>query len=185
MNLLLFAGSLRTESFNRKLLAVAQGILTETPEHKVTVADLKTLALPVYDGDIEAAGMPESVKTLGQLIQSADALVISSPEYNASISSPLKNAIDWVSRLRPIPLEKKPVLLMGTSPGAFGSIRGLGHTRAPFETLGSFLYPQPFAVPKAAEAFLSSGDLAEPATKQKLKALLQNYVHFAQNLAAK
>jgi NAD(P)H-dependent FMN reductase len=117
MNLLLFAGSLRQESYNRKLLAVAQGLLAE---------------------------MPESVKSLGQMIQSADALVIASPEYNASISSPLKNAVDWVSRLRPIPLDKKPVLLMGTSPGAFGSIRGLGHTRAPFETLGSFIYPQPF-----------------------------------------
>lgn len=124
MNLLLFAGSLRQESYNRKLLAVAQGLLAEMPGVTVNVADLKALAFPVYDGDIETAGMPESVKSLGQMIQSADALVIASPEYNASISSPLKNAVDWVSRLRPIPLDKKPVLLMGTSPGAFGSIRG-------------------------------------------------------------
>ena len=185
MNLLLFAGSLRQESYNRKLLAVAQGLLSEMPGVNVNVADLKTLAFPVYDGDIETAGMPESVKSLGQMIQSADALVIASPEYNASISSPLKNAVDWVSRLRPIPLDKKPVLLMGTSPGAFGSIRGLGHTRAPFETLGSFIYPQPFAVPKAGEAFLPTGDLADAATKQKLKTVLQSYLQFAQSLSGK
>ncbi|WP_295902015.1 NADPH-dependent FMN reductase [uncultured Bdellovibrio sp.] len=185
MNLLLFAGSLRQDSYNRKLLAVAKELLSEIPDITVTVADLKTLAFPVYDGDIEAAGMPESVKSLGQMIQAADGLVIASPEYNASISSPLKNAIDWVSRLRPVPFERKPVLLMGTSPGAFGSIRGLGYTRAPFETLGSFLYPQPFAVPKAAEAFSPTGDLVDPATKQKLKTVLQNYVYFAHSLSGK
>lgn len=185
MNFLLFAGSLRQESYNRKLLAVTQGLLSEMPSVNVNVADLKTLAFPVYDGDIETAGMPESVKALGQMIQSADALVIASPEYNGSISSPLKNAVDWVSRLRPIPLDKKPVLLMGTSPGAFGSIRGLGHTRAPFETLGSFIYPQPFAVPKAGEAFLPNGDLADAATKQKLKTVLQSYLQFAQSLSGK
>lgn len=179
MNILLFSGSLQINSLNKKLLAVANHILV-SHKHKTTVADLKSLAFPVYDGDIEAAGIPEGVKQLGQMIAQADALVIASPEYNGAMAGSLKNAVDWVSRIRPMPLGKKPVLLMGASPGGFGAIRALGNSRAPFETLGCFVYPQTFALPKADQAFSPTGEFGDEKTKQHLADLLVNYTDFAE-----
>lgn len=178
MKTLLFSGSLRTESLNRKLVAVAKGLL-EKNGSEVTVADLRELQIPVYDGDIEAKGIPEGVQKLGNLIRGADSLVISSPEYNASIAGSLKNTIDWVSRLRPVPLEGKPVFLMGASPGGFGSIRALGATRAPFDTLSAFVYPQTFALPKAHEAFTPEGGLKDAGTEKRLKETLEKFTAFA------
>jgi len=179
MRFLFFCGSLRTGSFNKKLLLVAQTILAQEPDCAAELVDLRELNIPVYDGDIEEKGIPEGVKKLGQLIQACDGLVIASPEYNWSIAGSLKNTIDWLSRLRPVPLEGKPVLLMGTSSGAFGAVRGLAHTRAPFETLGSYLYPQPFSLPKNEEAFTASGELTDPSTEKRLWSLIKKYIQFA------
>src|SRR4051812_23259552 len=123
MKYLLFSGSLRTGSLNKKLVAVAEKIISGKAENEVSIADIRSLSIPVYDGDIEAAGIPEGVKKLGSMIQAANAIVISSPEYNGSIAGSLKNTIDWISRLRPVPFEGKPVLLLGASPGGFGAIR--------------------------------------------------------------
>ena len=115
---------------------------------------------------------------LGDLIKEADALVISSPEYNGSISSPLKNTIDWLSRLKSMPLEKKPVLLLGASPGALGAIRALGHARAPFEALGAFVYPQSFGLAKAHEAFSSEGALLLESNQERLEKLLSSFIEY-------
>ncbi len=172
MNYLLFSGSLRAESFNKKLLVVAQKILAEdsTQQNKVTthVADLKKLMIPVYDGDIEATGIPEGVESLGQLVAKADALVICSPEYNSSIASPLKNTIDWLSRLRPMPLKSKPIFLAGATTGGFGTIRALSATRVPLDALGAYVYPQSFALSKAHEAFSKEGILLDSTNHKKL-----------------
>lgn len=184
MKFLLFSGSLRTGSLNKKLLAEIAKILKEIPGCEVQIADIKALSIPVYDGDIESEGMPTGVQKLGEMIKNADALITCSPEYNGSIAGPLKNTIDWISRLRPIPLEKMPVLLTGASPGGFGSIRALGQTRAPFEALGSFVYPQSFALPKAHEAFTPEGELVDPGTKKRLEALLVSYKEFAQKIGS-
>jgi NAD(P)H-dependent FMN reductase len=183
MKILLFSGSLRTGSFNKKLVAVANGLLSQKAEIKTQVADLKSLAFPVYDGDIEAAGIPKSVTELGDLVAWADAIVISSPEYNASIAGSLKNTIDWVSRLRPNRFEGKPILLMGASPGYFGAIRALGVSKAPFETLGAYVFPQTFALPKAGEAFSPTGELVEEANQKKLGTLLDSFLAFAQKFS--
>lgn len=179
MKILLFSGSLRKASWNKKLVAAAAKILAQDKTIIPTVADLQALEIPVYDGDIEEKGIPEGVRRLGEMISAADALVISSPEYNGAMAGSLKNAIDWVSRLRPVPLAEKPVLLMGASPGYFGTIRALGFSKAPFEVIGCFMYPQPFALPKAGEAFTAEGDLADEATKKKLTTLLNSYLVFA------
>src|SRR5947209_2073082 len=123
MKLLLFSGSLRAGSLNKKLLLATRELLRQMPACETSLADLKALNLPLYDGDIEAQAMPNGVIQLGQLVSEAHALIIASPEYNASIAAPLKNTIDWLSRLRPVPLQSKPILMMGASPGAFGAIR--------------------------------------------------------------
>lgn len=178
MNLLCFSGSLRKASLNKKLLKVEMDILKALPGVEVTSVDLQELQFPVYDGDIEAAGIPASVVRFGEMIAKAHGIVIASPEYNGSISSPLKNAVDWASRLRPMPLEKKPVLLTGASPGGFGAVLALRHGRAPFEKLGNFVHPGSFPLSKAGEAFTPEGDLADAASKQRLTGLLTDFVGF-------
>lgn len=179
MNYLLFAGSLRKDSLNKKLLKVAEFALQAKLEITPTVIDLKSLSIPVYDGDVETAGFPEGVINLGAAIKNAQAIVICSPEYNGSMSGVLKNTIDWVSRLRPIPWEGKPVLLMGASPGALGATRGLAHARAPFETLGAYLFPSSLGLPRAHEAFDPEGKLMDEKTQKRLEQLLVNFDKFA------
>lgn len=183
MDFLLFSGSLRTDSFNKKLVKVANGLLLDSGNSNTKIVDLKTLNIPVYDGDIETAGIPDGVKSLAADIQKAKAIIISSPEYNGSIAGSLKNTIDWVSRIRPNPWEGKPVLLLGASPGYFGSIRALGVTRGPLETLGCFVYPQTFALPKAGEAFSPNGDLVDEGTKKRLASLLDSFSKFSNKLS--
>lgn len=180
MKVLLLAGSLRKESLNKKFLNVARRIIQKSTDAEVTVVDLQELQLPVYDGDIEARGFPEGVKTLAQYVNVTDALVISSPEYNASISSPLKNTIDWLSRVNPMPLVKKQILLLGASPGSFGAIRGLGHARAPFETLGNFVYPESFALARADVAFDEDGNLKDHKQYEKVQKLITDFVVYCQ-----
>jgi chromate reductase len=178
MKVLLFAGSLRKDSLNKKMIIHVQKYLSSKLAIDATIIDLQPLHLPVYDGDIEAQSIPEGVNMLGRFISEADAVIISSPEYNGSISSPLKNTIDWISRLKPMPLEKKPVLLLGASPGALGAIRALGHARAPFEAIGSFVFPQSFGLAKAHEAFSAEGSLIAGPNQERLEKLLNSFIEY-------
>lgn len=179
MKYLLFSGSLRSESLNKKLITVVHKTLGQHTENEITLADIRTLAIPIYDGDIETIGIPEGVQQLGELINIANAVIISSPEYNSSIAGPLKNTIDWLSRLKPVPLESKPIFLLGASSGGFGAIRGLTVTRAPLEALGSYVFPQTFGLPKAHEAFNSDGVLVDANTQKKLSDALFKFSQFA------
>lgn len=118
MNLLGMSGSLRKEATNRKLLQEAQRMFA--PQSYIE-ADLN---LPLYDGDLEEAeGLPEAVTRLAGQITEADAVVISTPEYNQSISGVLKNALDWVSRVDGTPWAEKPVAIMSAAAGRAGGAR--------------------------------------------------------------
>lgn len=117
--LLTISGSLRKGSFNRMLLAEAVKAFGEAD---VTNADLR---LPLYDGDLEEAeGVPQSVQALAEQIKNADALVISSPEYNKGITGVLKNAFDWVSRVDGMPFKGKPTVVMSANAGRTGGETG-------------------------------------------------------------
>ena len=120
MRLLGIAGSLREGSYNRGLLRAARGLApdgVELEEHDLG-------GLPFYDGDVEAAGDPESVTELKDAIRRADGLVIATPEYNRGIPGVLKNAIDWASRpALASPLASKPVAIMGATTGFAGTAR--------------------------------------------------------------
>lgn len=180
MKVLLFAGSLRRDSLNKKFAREAQRLLSARSGVETEFVDLQPLAIPVYDGDVEAAsGVPSGVQDFSRRIAAADALVISTPEYNASIPGVLKNAIDWLSRVKPGSLTGKHVLLLAASSGALGGTRSLWHTRQPLEALGNFVFPEMMALPLAHEAFDAAGALKDAKTAERLAALLERFAAHA------
>jgi chromate reductase len=167
--ILAFAGSTRTESFNKHLVKIAAAG-ARVAGAEVTLIDLRDYPLPVYDGDLEARdGLPANARKLKDLFLAHQGLLISAPEYNSSITAVLKNAIDWVSR--PVPGEAalncfdgKVAALMSASPGALGGLRGLVHVRA-------ILHNEQVAVPNAAEAFAPNGSLKDAKQQTAVEAL--------------
>jgi chromate reductase len=116
--LLTLSGSLRAGSYNRMLIAEAVRAFGEA---EVIEGDLN---LPLYDGDVEDAGMPAPVQTLIDQVRRADALVIGAPEYNKGISGVLKNAIDWLSRAKPSVLANKTAVILSAAAGRTGGETG-------------------------------------------------------------
>src|SRR5262245_39739521 len=114
------AGSLRRESYNRGLLRAAQEMAPEG----MTIRSFELDAIPLYNGDVEAAGDPAPVAQLKEAIRGADALLLATPEYNYGVPGVLKNAVDWASRppAKSV-LSGKPAAIMGASPGMGGTIR--------------------------------------------------------------
>lgn len=182
MKILLFAGSLRAASLNKKLIRFSDKTLKNKPEHQTMVVDLQSLKIPVYDGDIEATGIPEGVLELAKQVAEAETIIISSPEYNGSISAPLKNAIDWLSRVKPMPLTAKPILMLGASPGALGATRGIAYGRIPLENLGNFLYPQSMGFMHADQAFNEKEDLKDLVLVEKLQKLLNDFLIYSKKI---
>jgi chromate reductase len=178
MKILCFAGSLRKGSLNKKYVRVAHGILSGALGVEATLIELNDYELPVYNQDIEDREFPQAAKDLAALVKAADALVISSPENNGSISALLKNTVDWVSRPQVNPWKGKHILLMGASPGYFGALRGLWHSRRPFEALFCQVWPEMSPLPRAHEAFDEKGALKDKASHERLAQLLNSYVEF-------
>jgi len=179
MKVLSFAGSLRRESSNKKLAREATRLLRRHSLVKAEYVDLKDYPMPIYDGDQEQnEGIPDVVTKLAAKIVEADALVVATPEYNGGISSVLKNTIDWLSRVKPMPLAEKHLLLLSASPGGWGGIRGLWHSRVPFEALSVHVFPQMMSLPGAVSAFDKAGCLGETSAQQ-LQNLLNAFVGHA------
>lgn len=179
MKLLVFAGSLRKASFNKKLARHVQHLLKSEKNVSVDYLDLNDYLLPSYDGDIEAKGFPEPLLKLVKCLKSYDGYIISSPEYNRSIPGHLKNTVDWISRVKPVPLSKKPMLLMGATPGPLGTFQGQWQTRIPFEAMGVFVFPSVFGLSNAETAFDDKGELVNEADKKYLASILKSFMSFA------
>ncbi len=178
MKYCLFSGSLRKDSFNTKLLHMVANHLNCSPS---AIVNLNDLSIPLYNGDIEAVAIPDGVQKLAQIIDQAQAVVIASPEYNYGMSGVLKNTIDWISRVRPMPLKQKPLLLLAASPGQIAGIRGLWHTRVPLEGLGNYVYPEMFSLGNSFQALNESG-FVNPDDQKRFVAILDGFVKFAQAL---
>jgi chromate reductase len=164
--ILAFAGSARRDSFNKKLIHIAvRG--AEAAGAKVTLVDLAEYPMPLYDQDQEAtSGMPENGRRLLDLFKKHDGLMISSPEYNSSITPLLKNTLDWVSRKNGADaaltaFQGKTAILMSASPGALGGMRGLVHLRAILGNIGVIVLPEQRAVSQAGDAFDEQGNLRD------------------------
>ncbi len=177
MNILMMAMALRKDSLNKKLIKNAHRILTaDSLGHKVELLSFNEFPMPVYDGDVETVGIPPGAQALAQKILDAQILILSTPEYNGGMPGPFKNAVDWVSRIKPMPWEGKHILLLGASPGALGAVRGLWHSRVPLEAIGAFIYPEMFGLPRAHQAFDEADLMKDPPTEERLKKLITKFL---------
>jgi NAD(P)H-dependent FMN reductase len=187
--ILAFGGSLRRDSFNQKLAAIAAGGAREAGA-EVTLITLRDFPMPLFDQDLEAEiGKPAEAKRLKELFLSHQGLIIASPEYNSGYSAALKNAIDWVSRgdspdERPISaLAGKSAVIMATSPGGLGGLRGLIPLRMLLGNLGITVLPDQIAIPSAFDAFGPDGHLVDPKQEAKVKTLGASLAEQLQKLA--
>lgn len=182
--ILAFAGSLRKDSFNKKLIKLAVEGAREAGG-QVTLIDLKDYPLPIYDQDIEdSTGLPENALKLKELMLSHDGFLISCPEYNSSISAVLKNVIDWTSR-KAKPDEtylccfiEKVVVLMSASPSNLGGLRALTHIRSLFQNIYSLVLPKQKSISNAHQAFDDQGLLKDPQQAKDIKDLGRHLVNF-------
>ena len=188
--ILAFGGSLRRDSYNHKLAAIAADGSHEAGA-EVTVISLRDFALPVFDEDLEAtSGMPEAAKRLKAIFREHDGLIIASPEYNSSITAALKNAIDWVSRGESddepslSALTGKTAVVCSASPGGLGGLRGLVHLRAILGSIGITVLPDQIAIGKAYEAFTPDAALADEKQQARVKALGSNLAKHLMKLLA-
>lgn len=179
--ILAFSGSLRKASFNTGLLRAAEQV---TPDD-VTI-DIHDLAdIPLYDADVEAAGVPEGVLTLASKIRAADAVLIATPEYNYGVPGVLKNALDWISRPAVHnPLRRKPVAIMGASGGNWGTARAqlqLRQTLASGIEAYTLIKPE-VMVPRASTVFDDQGNLEDDDVRERIRALVEALVDWSRKL---
>jgi chromate reductase, NAD(P)H dehydrogenase (quinone) len=169
VNILGISGSLRKGSYNTATLHAAQELAP--PELSIQIADISQI--PLYNGDVQAQGIPAPVEHLIEQIRAADGLLIATPEYNYSVSGVLKNTIDWVSRAKNQPFAGKPIALCGASMGVLGTARAQYHLRQ----IGVFLDMRILNKPEvmigtAHERFDANGKLTHEATRKFLGDLL-------------
>ena len=168
MKVLAFTGSMREASLNRRLVRLAADRLEERGA-SVTETELRVLDLPMFSLETEAdiksgkRPMPEGITTLRELMLEADAFLIASPEHNGTMSSALKNAIDWASRESdddgPLAcFRNKTCGLLAASPGRLGGIRGLPDVRRVLSSIGTLVVPQDFALGSAHQALGGESD---------------------------
>ena len=179
LNVLVFGASLRAESLNAQLAALAARVAQQDGA-TVVHASMRDFEVPPYDGDAEQAnGIPKGADELRRRLVDCDAVIIASPEYNASLPGILKNLIDWASRFRPQPFDGKQFLLMSASPSMVGGNRGLWALRMPLEHLGARVYPDMFSLAQAHTA-LVNGDLADAKLRARFDKNLQAFLSLAE-----
>ena len=179
-NIIGIAGSLRTGSLNASLLRAAAALMPAGAQ--LDIATIKDI--PLYDGDVEAAeGIPAPVAALKDRIAGADGLLLVSPEYNNSIPGVFKNAIDWLSRPPadiPRVFHRRPVALIGASPGGFGTVLAQNAWLPVLHTLGMRHWSGArLLVSRAGSVFDADGNLTDEKIKGQLQQFLKGFVEFA------
>ena len=190
MKILIFAGSTRAQSFNRQLAKVAAGIATQAGA-EITLLELASLDIPLYNADLEARGTPPDVIRLKQLMFEHPGWVICSPEYNGSYTALLKNTIDWASS--PVKGDAtwsqgskafagKVVGLLAASPGALGGLRSLSHLSPLLSNLQCWVAPKQYALGQAGGAFDADGQLQSDKHMDGVRAVVNQVLWAAQRL---
>jgi len=186
---LVFAGSTRKNSYNKKLAKLAEKSLREN-NVDVTYLDLRDIPMPLYDGDLEAEqGIPENGIKFRNLLKCHHGFLIASPEYNSSISAVLKNAIDWASR----PLAGDPpmvcfkgkvVSLISASPSRLGGLRGLVTVRSILGNIGCIVTPDQLCVFSADKAFDETGELIDKTQQKMLDTICKDFVSMTKRMCS-
>lgn len=184
MKIIALSGALRRASYNTALLRAAAVLAPEG----VTI-ELRTLhGIPLYDGDVEAEGIPPAVTTLREAIRAADALLISTPEYNNSIPGVLKNGLDWLSRPSGEGAKLfggKPTALVGATPGGFGTVQSQDALLSVLRAFGNdFWMGGRLMVSRASTVFDADGVLVDDKVRAQLQQFVQGFVAFVQGRAA-
>lgn len=175
MDIAVIVGSLRKESFNRKLYNAYREIASDDYNFK----ELSIHKFPLYNQDLEAANFPEDVESVADRIKECDGVLIFSPEYNYSVPGYLKNAIDWLSRVDEQPFAGKAMSILGASPSSNGTARMQYHFRQVGVTLDMRLLNKPeVIVSKAPEKFNEQGDLTDESTRKILKRHCEKFKEF-------
>jgi len=177
------SGSLRRASHNTALLRAATKLMP--PDTTLEVGSIR--GIPLYDGDVEAQGIPATVSQLKEAIVAADGVLLVTPEYNNSIPGVFKNAIDWLSR-PPADVKRvfaaKPFALIGASPGAFGTALSQAAWLPVLRTLGTHAwFGGRLLVSRAGGVFDEAGALKDATIEEQLKQFLAGYVSFVQRAA--
>jgi chromate reductase len=166
MRVLGLSGSLRRDSHNRALLRAAAAELR--PDAELVEWD-RIGELPAYDEDLDTASPPEPVRALREAVAGADAILIATPEYNASLPGALKNALDWVSRPHATnPLRGKPAAVVGASTGLFGAVWAQAEARKVLATIGANVLERDLPVGQAHDAWAPDGTLLDPGLRDAL-----------------
>jgi NAD(P)H-dependent FMN reductase len=190
MKVLVFAGSTRSGSYNRKLarevvaMVRAQGA---QPTH----LELGDYEVPMYNADLEAQGTPADVMKLKQLFHDHPAWIVCTPEYNASYPALVKNTLDWLSS----PVKGDPVWnddfrfsrgkvvgVLSASPGALGGLRSQSHLIPLLLNLQCWVAPRTYALSKAADAFDQAGALVDEAARKRVLAVVEQVLWAAERL---
>lgn len=165
MEIRVFIGSLRRGSYNRKLFEVYRSLSPAEMNFKEACFH----DFPHYNQDIEDRAMPDEVLREAEQVKNADGLLFVSPEYNYSIPGALKNAIDWLSRIQPVPFTNKPASIMGASTGRIGTARAQYDLRKMGVFLNIHFMNQPeIMLATAQEAFDEHGNLKNGQTRKIL-----------------
>lgn len=174
MLILGLCGSLRRESYNRRLLESAARGLPE--EVKLEVYEGLAGVAP-YNDDVEP---PEAVTALRRAIAAAGAVLVATPEYNASLPGHLKNALDWASRPWPYNcLRGKPCAVIGASTGLFGAVWAQAETRKVLSTIGARVIDDELPIGQVDAVFGEDGELTDPGLRNKLAELVGQLITMA------
>ncbi|MFJ9417653.1 NADPH-dependent FMN reductase [Streptomyces sp. NPDC101227] len=176
LRVLVLGASARSGSTNARLASLVSGMMADAGA-EVDLASMREFDMPLYDGDRETEhGIPDGALALRDRLEWCDAFALSSPEYNASVPGVVKNAIDWVSRVRPQPFKTKHALLLSASPSLVGGNRGLWALRVPLEHLGTRVYPDMFSLPAAHQGFTEDGQLTDAGLHQRLRETVRAFL---------
>jgi chromate reductase, NAD(P)H dehydrogenase (quinone) len=184
LKLLGISGSLRRGSYNAALLRAATRLMPEN----ATLETASIRGIPLYDGDVEAQGIPPAVAQLKEAVVAAAGVLLATPEYNNSIPGVFKNTIDWLSR--PNSDAKRvfggrPFAIIGASPGGFGTILSQAAWLPVLRTLGTqFWSGGRLLVSRAATVFDEDGSLKDATIEEQLKQFLAGYVAFVRRTGA-
>ena len=193
LRLLLIAGSARNGALSVRLRDAARR-LADAAGASTSVIDLRALALPIYDADIEAAhGVPEGAGQLREAMAAADAVLVVTPEYNGFPTPLVINSFDWLSRLKAADpaatglatTAGKPVALLASAPGPIGGLRAMNFLRQYLQMAFAMLVvPQQFALGRANEAFDEAGSLKDAKAEQAVAGVLHALLRVATALRA-